>query len=99
MIPGIWAMKWDEVIRNLLNGFGLFVPDYKRPGTWAQLQQFSPRRAERQWIELIHDPAYVDSLERRSPQDGYASLDPRHLNVSRDLRCRLSGDRGGTCCR
>ena len=45
-------------------------------GTWTQLHQLSPRRAERQWIELIHDPAYVDSLERRSPKDGYASLDP-----------------------
>jgi acetoin utilization deacetylase AcuC-like enzyme len=45
-------------------------------GTWSRLQQLSPRRAERQWIELIHDSSYVDSLERRSPVNGYTFLDP-----------------------
>ena len=45
-------------------------------GTWSRLHQLTPRLAERQWIERIHDSSYVDSLERRSPQDGYASLDP-----------------------
>ncbi len=45
-------------------------------GTWSRLHQITPRRAERQWIELIHQASYVDSLERRSPVDGYASLDP-----------------------
>ncbi len=45
-------------------------------GTWSRLHQLTPRRAERRWIELIHDASYVDSLERRSPATGYASLDP-----------------------
>jgi acetoin utilization deacetylase AcuC-like enzyme len=45
-------------------------------GTWSSLEQLTPRLAERQWIERIHDSSYVDSLERRSPKDGYASLDP-----------------------
>lgn len=45
-------------------------------GTWSRLQQVTPRRAERQWIECIHRTSYVDSLERRSPANGYAFLDP-----------------------
>lgn len=45
-------------------------------GTWSRLHQLTPRRAERRWIELIHDSSYIDNLERRSPADGYATLDP-----------------------
>ncbi|WP_447964545.1 histone deacetylase family protein [Nitrospira sp. Ecomares 2.1] len=45
-------------------------------GTWSRLHQVAPRQAERKWIELVHDSYYVESLERRSPSDGYASLDP-----------------------
>ena len=45
-------------------------------GTWSRLHQLAPRRAERHWIECIHQASYVDSLERRSPADGYATLDP-----------------------
>ena len=45
-------------------------------GTWSRLHQVTPRRAERKWIELIHRASYVESLERRSPATGYASLDP-----------------------
>lgn len=45
-------------------------------GTWSRLHQVAPRRAERKWIELVHRPSYVDSLERRSPSRGYAPLDP-----------------------
>lgn len=45
-------------------------------GTWSRLHQVTPRRAERQWIELIHRASYVENLERRSPAKGYASLDP-----------------------
>ena len=45
-------------------------------GTWSRLHQITPRRAERQWLEYIHDASYIDSLERRSPTKGYASLDP-----------------------
>jgi len=45
-------------------------------GTWSRLHQVTPRRAEREWIELIHSASYVESLERRSPATGYASLDP-----------------------
>lgn len=45
-------------------------------GTWSRLHHVAPRRAERKWIELVHDSSYVKSLERRSPSSGYASLDP-----------------------
>jgi acetoin utilization deacetylase AcuC-like enzyme len=45
-------------------------------GTWSRLHQVKPRRAERQWIELIHQGSYVESLEHHSPVKGYASLDP-----------------------
>ncbi len=45
-------------------------------GTWARLHQVAPRRAERKWVELIHRSSYVESLERRAPSSGYASLDP-----------------------
>jgi acetoin utilization deacetylase AcuC-like enzyme len=45
-------------------------------GTWSRLHQLTPRRAERRWIELIHDSSYIDNLERRSPAEGYAALDP-----------------------
>lgn len=45
-------------------------------GIWSRLHHLTPRRAERKWIETIHHPAYIDSLERRSPSRGYAYLDP-----------------------
>jgi len=45
-------------------------------GTGSRLHQIAPRRAERQWIELIHDSPYIEGLERRSPANGYAFLDP-----------------------
>jgi len=45
-------------------------------GTWSRLHHLTPRPAERQWIERIHDSSYVDSLERRSPKNGYTALDP-----------------------
>ena len=45
-------------------------------GTWSRLHQITPRLAEREWIELIHDSSYLNSLARRSPATGYASLDP-----------------------
>ena len=48
----------------------------QKTGTWSRLHHVTPRRAERHWIELIHEASYIDSLERRSPADGYASLDP-----------------------
>ena len=48
----------------------------KSSGTWSRLHQLTPRRAKRKWVELIHEASYLDSLERRSPVDGYAALDP-----------------------
>ena len=44
--------------------------------TWLQLHHLTPRRAERRWLETIHRPSYIDSLERRSPLHGHAYLDP-----------------------
>ncbi len=45
-------------------------------GTWTRLHQLTPRRAERKWVERIHESSYLASLEQRSPVEGYASLDP-----------------------
>jgi len=45
-------------------------------GTWSRLHHLTPCPADRQWIERIHDSSYVDSLERRSPKNGYTALDP-----------------------
>lgn len=45
-------------------------------GTWARLHHLTPRRAERKWIETIHQASYIDSLERQSPSRGYVYLDP-----------------------
>ncbi|MDR4493786.1 MAG: histone deacetylase [Nitrospirales bacterium] len=45
-------------------------------GTWSRLHHLTPRRAERKWIETIHQASYLDSLERQSPSRGYAYLDP-----------------------
>jgi acetoin utilization deacetylase AcuC-like enzyme len=48
----------------------------EQSGIWSRLHQVTPRPAERQWIELVHRPSYVESLERRAPLSGYAALDP-----------------------
>ncbi|MGD9851274.1 MAG: histone deacetylase [Nitrospirales bacterium] len=45
-------------------------------GIWSRLHHLTPRRAERKWIETIHQASYIDSLERQSPSEGYAYLDP-----------------------
>ncbi len=44
-------------------------------GTMSKLTRIPPRKAEREWITRIHDPAYVQRLEDRAPSMGYASLD------------------------
>ena len=76
---------WDPVyLEHEMGGSHPESPDRLRAiraqlessGTWTRLQQMPPRRAERTWVEAVHRAAYVDSLERRSPVRGYASLDP-----------------------
>ncbi len=44
-------------------------------GTMSKLTRILPRKAEREWITRIHDPAYVQRLEETAPSTGCASLD------------------------
>ena len=45
-------------------------------GTMSKLTRIEPRKAGKEWITRIHDPAYVQRLEDKAPSEGYASLDP-----------------------
>ncbi|RMH33487.1 MAG: histone deacetylase [Nitrospirae bacterium] len=45
-------------------------------GMLARLTQLNPQPASRNWICTIHDPGYVERLERRVPQSGYVPVDP-----------------------
>lgn len=45
-------------------------------GTMSKLTRIEPRKAAKEWITRIHDPAYVQRLEDKAPSEGYASLDP-----------------------
>ncbi len=44
-------------------------------GLWDHLTHIVPRKAERQWIESVHQASYVDTLERSAPSQGYATFD------------------------
>ena len=45
-------------------------------GTMNKLTRVEPRKASLEWITCVHDPAYVQRVERLSPSEGYAQLDP-----------------------
>lgn len=47
----------------------------EKSGIWPRLHHVPPRRAERQWVEHVHRPSYIESLERRVPAKGYTVLD------------------------
>ena len=44
-------------------------------GIFEQVVSITPRPAERKWIEKVHVSSYVEKLEAKSPNTGYASLD------------------------
>jgi len=45
-------------------------------GIMSKLTRIEPRKAGKEWITRIHDPAYVKRLEETAPTTGYAALDP-----------------------
>lgn len=48
----------------------------EQSGTSARLTRIEARKAEDQWITLIHTPSYVAGLSRHAPASGRVSLDP-----------------------
>jgi len=48
----------------------------EQSGTAAQLIRITPRKAEDEWITLVHTAKYVATLNRYTPTSGRVSLDP-----------------------
>ncbi len=48
----------------------------EQSGTAARLARIEPRKAEDEWITLVHRPSYVASLNEHAPTSGRVSLDP-----------------------
>ena len=51
----------------------------EQSGTAAQLIRITPRKAEDEWITLVHTAKYVATLNRYTPTSGRVSLDPDTL--------------------
>lgn len=51
----------------------------EQSGTAAQLIRITPRKAEDEWIKLVHTAKYVATLNRYTPTSGRVSLDPDTL--------------------
>lgn len=47
----------------------------EQSGLAAELMRIEPRKAEDEWITLVHRPEYVEHLNRESPTSGRVSLD------------------------
>ena len=45
-------------------------------GIMSKLTRINPRKAEKEWIVRIHDPAHVQRIEDKAPSSGYATFDP-----------------------
>ncbi|WP_455244304.1 histone deacetylase family protein [Petrachloros mirabilis] len=58
------------------NRLRAIMQQLERSGTAAKLIKITPRKAEDEWITLVHTPDYVAALNRRSPASGRVSLDP-----------------------
>lgn len=54
-------------------------------GMLDRLTHLDPQSASRDWICTIHDPQYVERLERCSPENGYVPLDPDTMLCSKTL--------------
>ncbi|WP_455241225.1 histone deacetylase family protein [Petrachloros mirabilis] len=48
----------------------------EQSGTAAQLIRITPRKAEDEWVTLVHTAKYVAALNRCTPTSGRVSLDP-----------------------
>ncbi|MBA2486953.1 MAG: histone deacetylase [Nitrospira sp.] len=47
----------------------------EQSGVAARLTRIEPRKAEDEWVTLVHEPAYVATLNRQAPASGYVALD------------------------
>jgi acetoin utilization deacetylase AcuC-like enzyme len=47
----------------------------EQSGVGAKLTKIETRKAEDQWLGLVHEPGYLSELTRRSPTEGHISLD------------------------
>jgi acetoin utilization deacetylase AcuC-like enzyme len=47
----------------------------EQSGTVAKLTRIEPRKAEDEWVTLVHKPAYVALLKQQAPPHGRTSLD------------------------
>lgn len=47
----------------------------EQSGTVAKLTRIEPRKAEDEWVTLVHQPSYVALLNREAPTHGRISLD------------------------
>jgi acetoin utilization deacetylase AcuC-like enzyme len=47
----------------------------EQSGLAAQLTRIEPRKAEEEWVTLVHQPAYVEHLTQESPASGRIALD------------------------
>ncbi len=47
----------------------------EQTGTGAKLSRIEPRKAEDEWVTLVHEPGYVASLDQQAPTHGRISLD------------------------
>ena len=58
------------------NRLRAILQQLEQSGTAAQLVKIAPRKAEDEWITLVHTPGYVAALNRHAPVSGRVSLDP-----------------------
>jgi len=58
------------------NRLRAIMQQLEQSGTMARLTRIEPRKAEDEWITLVHTPSYVASLKRHAPTSGRVSLDP-----------------------
>jgi acetoin utilization deacetylase AcuC-like enzyme len=58
------------------NRLRAIMQQLEQSGTAARLTRIEPRKAEDEWITLVHRPSYVASLNEHAPTSGRVSLDP-----------------------
>jgi acetoin utilization deacetylase AcuC-like enzyme len=58
------------------NRLRAIIQQLEQSGTMAELTRIEPRKAEDEWITLVHTAAYLASLKQHAPASGRVSLDP-----------------------
>lgn len=58
------------------NRLRAIMQQLEQRGTMAELTRIEPRKAEDEWITLVHTAAYLASLKQHAPASGRVSLDP-----------------------